>query len=125
MDRQPFGDARGRVSPRTFLTAVRETAEDSSQRYEDYTFPLHYESIKWGVQKASTVRVHEVAEDYGLPLGWALMQPLRGLVVPCKLNEIVDRRFAAFNMPSTLFDAGPLTLSGLPPEHWQEGWGVS
>ena len=117
-----LADARGRVSPRTFLTAVREAAEDSSQRYEDSTFPLHYESIKRGVQKASTVRVNEVAEDY--PWVGTLMHPLRGLVVPCELDEIVERWFAEFNMPSTLFDAAaPSTLSGLPPEHWQEGWG--
>lgn len=84
-----LSDARGRVSPRSFLAAIRAAAEDSIDRYADHEYALHYESIKRGVQEASEIRVRELAEDY--PWVPRLMEPLRGMTVPCTEAEIEQR----------------------------------
>lgn len=84
-----LADAVGRTSPRTFLVALREAAEDTQKRYPEHTNALHYESIKRGVQKASRIRVDEVEEDY--PWVDLLMKPLQGLNVPCAFDEVVHR----------------------------------
>jgi hypothetical protein len=77
-----LADALDQVSPRSFLAAVRAAAEATPH---DYRYALYYEAIKRGVQKASTIRVEEVAEDFG----WirTVMAPLKGLVVPCSVPE--------------------------------------
>ena len=82
-----LGDARRQVSPRSFLAALRHAASDSSK--PDYEYPLHYESIKRGVQEASQIRVREMQEDY--PWVETLMKPLSGLSVPCSFDEIANR----------------------------------
>lgn len=110
-----LADARGRTSPRSFLAAIRAAAEDTETRYPSHPLPLHYESIKCGVQKASGIRVSEMAEDYA----WVekLMQPLRGLSVPCQFDLIQKLWTDSFgNDPETI--AG----QGLPPEHYEAGW---
>ena len=81
-----LADAQGRTSPRSFLSALRKAAEDTGERYSGHPWPLHYESIKRGVQAASSIRVQELQEDY--PWVDALMDPLRGKVVPCEFEEI-------------------------------------
>lgn len=113
-----LADAEGRTSPRSFLAALREAAEDSDQRYEGHRWALHYESIKRGVQTASSIRVQELQEDY--PWVQDLMQPLRGKVVPCDFGEIAR----AWEEKGTL---GLLTKRveqeevKLPPAHLSEG----
>jgi hypothetical protein len=52
-----LADGRGQTSPRSFLAAIRQAAEDSRDRHDDHEFALHYESIKRGIQKASEIRV--------------------------------------------------------------------
>ncbi len=84
-----LADAHGRTSPRSFLIALRVAAEDTKTRYPDHQFAIHYESIKRGVQQASRIRVSELREDY--PWIEDLMNPLRGLVVPCDFKEIKTR----------------------------------
>lgn len=110
-----LADGRGRTSPRSFLAAIRQAAEDSLENYRDFPQPLHYESIKRGVQKASQIRVSEMAEDY--PWVESVMAPLRGLTVPCHFEIIEDRWQSA--LPLGLSD-----LSGqrLPPQHAEKGW---
>ncbi len=110
-----LADGRGRTSPRSFLAAIRVAAEDSLQRYPDHPYPLHYESIKRGVQKASEIRVAELAEDH--PWVPALMEPLKGLTVPCAFDVIEDRwRHRLGESPTKdLFEK-------LPPAHYEEGW---
>jgi hypothetical protein len=78
-----LADALEQVSPRSFLAAVRAAA-DATTSNRDYA--LHYEAIKRGVQRASEIRVDEVAEDFT----WirAVMQPLAGLVVPCEFTDV-------------------------------------
>jgi len=84
-----LADAHGQTSPRSFLAAIRAAAEDTQRRYPDHEYPLHYESIKRGVQWASEIRVGELKEDY--PWVDTLMQPLRGLLVPCEFENIQER----------------------------------
>jgi len=79
-----LGDARGEVSPRSFLAAVRQAASNMPRSNQEYL--LHYESIKQGVQKASRIRVLELEEDY--PWIKKLFDPLSGITVPCPFNDI-------------------------------------
>lgn len=82
-----LGDGQGHVSPRSFLTALRTAAEDTTERYPDSSrYALHFESIKRGVQAASRIRVREVQEDY--PWVRELLEPLAGRVVPCRFEDI-------------------------------------
>jgi len=111
-----LADARRRTSPRSFLAGIRAAAEDSMVRYPDYSYPLHYESIKRGVQKASEIRVNEMAEDY--PWVKKLLDPLSGLTVPCEIEQIDGRWQSDLGMVPHLLDLGKL-----PPEHVGDGWG--
>ena len=79
-----LGDARGEVSPRSFLAAVRQAALDRPRLEQEYL--LHYESIKQGVQEASRIRVRELEEDY--PWIKTLFDPLSGITVPCPFDDI-------------------------------------
>jgi len=81
-----LADAHGRTSPRSFLAALRKAAEDTRDRYPEHSYALHYESIKRGVQHASTIRRRELREDY--PWVDVLLEPLKGMVVPIAFEEI-------------------------------------
>jgi len=110
-----LADGRGRTSPRSYLAAIRAAAEDSFTRYPEHPFPLHYDSIKRGVQNASEIRVKELEEDYR----WVKkpMEPLGGLVVPCPFGQVKERWETQIHDPATIYDG-----KGLPPEHLEEGW---
>lgn len=81
-----LADARGDVSPRSFLAAVHYSASIDQRVNQEYL--LHYESIKQGVQEASRIRVAELEEDY--PWVKQLFAPLAGITVPCHFTEISD-----------------------------------
>jgi hypothetical protein len=110
-----LADGRGQTSPRSFLAALRQAAEDSSERYPQHEFALHYESVKRGIQKASVIRVNEVAEDY--PWVPDVLSALRGMNVPCSYDDILERW-------QEKFPAGPQTMHsvGLPSQHAARGW---
>lgn len=111
-----LADGQGRTSPRSFLAAIRQAAEDSLERYPDHAYALHYESIKRGVQKASEIRVNELAEDY--PWIRTILSPLAGLTVPIAFEEILIRWKKEFTQ-------GPekaISNDVLPPEHIEQGW---
>jgi hypothetical protein len=110
-----LADGRGQTSPRSFLAAIRQAAEDSSERYPDHTYALHYESIKRGIQKASEIRVTEVAEDY--PWVPEVLSVLRGMNVPCTYEDVLSRW-------QDKFPTGPQEIpSGrLPAQHATRGW---
>ena len=110
-----LGDGRRQVSPRSFLAALRQAAFDSSKA--DYAFPLHYESIKHGVQEASQIRVREMQEDY--PWVEVLMKPLAGVTVPCQFEEIRQRWKDALSLEK-LEDNQSAPVK-LPPSHLDEG----
>lgn len=82
-----LGDSYGKVSPRSFLTALHEAANNDNLSKE-YLYALHYQAIKKGVQKASQIRVEELKEDYR----WIeiLMSSLKGVNVPCDFKEITN-----------------------------------
>lgn len=84
-----LADGQGQTSPRSFLAAIREAAEDSLQRYRDYPRALHYESLKRAVQAASQIRINELDEDH--PWMRELMKPLKSLLVPCTPDQFEDR----------------------------------
>lgn len=84
-----LGDTEGRVSPRSFLAALRTAAREADEHYPDHRYALHYESIKRGVQEASRIRVRELQEDY--PWVDSVMTPLNGMVVPCHFEQIKNR----------------------------------
>lgn len=110
-----LADGHGRTSPRSFLAAIRRAAEDSGEKYPLYFYPLHYESIKSGVQKASEIRVDEMAEDY--PWVTEVMLPLKGLTVPCEFSIILN--FWNQNFTSDRFQS---PSQELPPQHADRGW---
>jgi len=79
-----LGDAFARVSPRTFLTALRRAAELNESLAGGVVF--HHTGIKEGVVQASELRVRELAEDF--PWIRIAMEPLRGSNVPIAWDEV-------------------------------------
>ena len=69
-------DTDKRVS-RSFLSALRTAADDTSERHPDHEYSLHHDSIKLGVQAASEIRVRELQEDY--PWVYAVSGPKRAV----------------------------------------------
>lgn len=113
-----LADSHRETSPRPFLAALRVAAEDTRDRYADHRYALHYESIKRGVRRASQIRVAELKEDYPW-VDW-LMEPLRGLNVPCSLQEISTRWEAAGSLQRIDQEIGRGQVR-LPPSRWQDG----
>jgi hypothetical protein len=110
-----LADGRGRTSPRSFLAAIRQAAEDSAERYMDHPYPLHYESIKRGIRKASQIRVDEIAEDY--PWVPKVLSVLSRMNVPCEFDAIQAKW-------QEKFPGGPQSIPSdrLPPQHVAGGW---
>lgn len=110
-----LADGRGQTSPRSFLAAIHQAAEDSRERYSEHEYALHFESIKRGIQKASEIRVQEVAEDY--PWVPDVLSELKGMNVPCAYQDVQARWEARF--PS-----GPQSISSdrLPVQYPERGW---
>lgn len=80
-----LADARDKVSPRSFLAAVRRAAEE--HEVPNQLYALHWSGIHEGVRKASEYRVTEISED----LTWAheAMKMLEGLTVPCPATTLL------------------------------------
>jgi hypothetical protein len=110
-----LADGRGRTSPRSFLAAIRQAAEDSAERYMDHPYPLHYESIKRGIRKAFQIRVDEIAEEY--PWVRDVLSALSGMNVPCEFDVIRAKWLEKF-------PGGPQSIPSdrLPPQHVAGGW---
>jgi hypothetical protein len=81
-----LGDGQLHVSPRSFLTALREASVETSKRFTAHTHALHHEGIREGVRAASKIRVKEVSEDY--PWANTAMDALSNLNVPCESSDI-------------------------------------
>ncbi|AOU98353.1 hypothetical protein BI364_10605 [Acidihalobacter yilgarnensis] len=110
-----LADGRGQTSPRSFLAAIRQAAEDSSERYSQHERALHFESIKRGIQKASEIRVQEMAEDY--PWVPDVLSALSGMNVPCEFEAILTQWEMKF--PD---GAKGMTMTRLPAQHIDRGW---
>ena len=82
-----LADAKGQVSPRSFLIAIRDAQRET--RLRGHAMVLHWDGIKRGVQSASSVRVQELSEDYR----WisTVLDPLARQTVPCRSEEIEQR----------------------------------
>ncbi len=112
-----LADAQRRTAPRSFLAAIRAAAEDTKERYPAHDHPLHYESIKRGVQRASQLRVNELSEDY--PWVRTAMAPLSGCSVPCDFETIASRWRGHFPKGLPTPEGG-----ALPPRHGESWEGV-
>lgn len=112
-----LSDGRGQTSPRSFLAAIRQAADDSSERYSQHEYALHFESIKRGIQKASEIRVQEIAEDY--PWVPEVLSSLSGMNVPIEF-EVVQAKW------EEQFPSGPQSISSthLPAQHVDSWDGV-
>ena len=113
-----LADTDGRVSPRSFLAALQTAADDTANRYSEYTKALHYDSIRRGVQSASQIRVNEVQEDY--PWVHRVLDPLRGMVVPCRFDE-VEERWRSRRVVDRLVEEADQDEVKLPPRHLDRG----
>ena len=113
-----LGDAEGKVSPRSFIAALRAAAEHSGERHPRHEYALHYDSIKLGVQTASGIRVAELREDY--PWVDSLLQALQGMTVPCHFNEIEKRWKERQTLPRLLGDIEQQNVR-LPPSRIKDG----
>lgn len=110
-----LSDGRGQTSPRSFLAAIRQAAEDSKERYLQHDHALHFESIKRGIQKASEIRVQEMAEDY--PWVPDVLSALSGMNVPIEFDTVKEKW-------QEKFPAGAQDISSarLPAQHVDRGW---
>ena len=113
-----LGDTERRVSPRSFLAALRTAAEETTNQHPDHGFALHYNSIKSGVQEASKIRVNEIREDY--PWVDSVLDPLGGMVVPCEFDE-VEERWKKNKVLDHLVEQMEENEVKLPPSHIDEG----
>ena len=84
-----LADAERRVSPRSFLAALREAARDTAERHPEHSYALHYDSMRRGVHEASKVRIKEIEQDY--PWAGHAMAELAGMAVPLEPEEIAER----------------------------------
>ena len=113
-----LADAQRRVSPRSFLAALREAASDTVERYPEHSHALHPDSIRRGVLKASRVRIEEIENDY--PWVGDAMAALAGMAVPLESAEIAERWQSA----GVLENLGRLTEQNevkLPPRRLGAG----
>ena len=109
-----LADGRGQTSPRSFLAAIRQAAEDSSERYPQHDYALHFESIKRGIQKASEIRVQEMAEDY--PWVPDVLSTLSGMNVPIEFDAVKEKWEEKFH------SAQGISSARLPAQHVDRGW---
>lgn len=113
-----LGDTKRRVSPRSFLEALREAADDTAERYPEHGRALHRDSIRRGVRKASRMRVAELQEDY--PWVRRLLDPLKGMVVPCQFEEI-EQRWGNDRVLNRLTEEVERDAVKLPPRRIERG----
>jgi hypothetical protein len=106
-----LADAKGRISPRSYLLAFKKAAEYTAETRPDHTLALHYTAIQQGVVKASTVRVDEIGEDY--PWIKPLLEAARDAVVPMASGEL-SRRWT----PDCLDEMVRAGANKLPPRRY-------
>lgn len=97
-----LGDAANKVSPRSFLAALRRAAEVAEAPGQAYA--LHFSGIQEGVRKASEYRVTEVSED--LPWAHEAMEMLGDLVVPCSSELLIKSWRRGKLLPPLAREAG-------------------
>ena len=113
-----LGDTEGKVSPRSFIAALKSAAENTMEQHPNHGNALHYDSIKRGVQRASEIRVAELKEDY--PWVDQLPKSLHGMVTPCDFADIAER-WAEQDALERLRGAIEFMDVKLPPSRIEEG----
>jgi hypothetical protein len=108
-----LADAHGEVSPRSFLTALKATAE---HRPEPMRTAIDPAGIRAGVVQASAVRLDQLAEDYS----WiqTALDPLASQRVPCPEKDFIDQWKQASVIKSIL--ASTKESRRLPPVELEE-----
>ena len=76
---------------------------------------MHFESIKRGIQKASEIRVQEIAEDY--PWVPEVLSALSSMNVPLEFDAVQGRWEEQF--PT---GAKGIGAARLPAQHFDRGW---
>lgn len=79
-----LADAFGRVSPRSFLAAVRGAARETP---DNEAMPLLPRAIQEGVRSAAEIRAMEIREDF--PWAQKALAALNDLNVPCEPGEVL------------------------------------
>ena len=113
-----LGDTEGKVSPRSFIAALKSAAENTMEQHPNHGNALHYDSIKRGVQRASEIRVAELKEDY--PWVDRLLKSLHGMVTPCDFADIAER-WAERDALDLLRNEVEDLVVKLPPSRIEEG----
>ena len=113
-----LGDTEGKVSPRSFVAALKAAAENSREQHPDHDYALHYDSIRRGVQAASRIRVNELREDY--PWVDLLLHDLQDQAVPCRFGDIA-KRWTARGTVDRLYEGVAQQDVKLPPSRIEEG----
>ena len=104
-----LSDAHHYTSPRSFLVALRSAAVDSKKRkFAGPEYALHTASIKEGVSSASEVRRNELAEDF--PWIQDVFEPLRGLALPSRRQDVVSRWRKAKTLETLLTTSSTVPL---------------
>jgi hypothetical protein len=82
-----LADAHGRVSPRTFLEAVRQASD--YRGLNDSDLAISPAGLRFGIQSASEVRVAQLREEYS----WIdnVLEPLADQQVPCPAEQLYGR----------------------------------
>jgi len=106
-----LGDARGDVTPRSFLKLFVVAASFSDQLVSDRV--VLPDGIRHGLREASRVRVDQLSLEY--PWIMRALAPLAGLTVPCPADTIFDR-WKETNTVRVILDAASNPETGfLPP----------
>ncbi|HRJ61258.1 MAG TPA: hypothetical protein PKZ97_00055 [Azospirillaceae bacterium] len=92
-----LSDARNQVSPRTFLRALKFAAEHTPAPNDK---AIDHLGIHEGVREASKNRVDDLKEDY--PWVPPALDALRGLLVPCLPEEILEKWSCAHGLIAEL-----------------------
>jgi hypothetical protein len=109
-----LADAKGRLSPRSFLLAFRTAAQWTADHEPSHPIALHFRGIQQGVSSASEIRVSEIAEDY--PWVEPLLEAARGITVPCAVEDLTsawtrklyDQVRSAKKLPPRRFNTDPI-----------------
>lgn len=83
-----LGDAKAQVSPRSFLVSIHKAAEVTQDKYAFSPYPLHYEAIKTGLQKASVIRKAELQVEYPWVTDTMSLLSDKRINLPCDWDEI-------------------------------------
>lgn len=105
-----LGDAKGKVTPRSFIKLFVEAANFGQAQTEQV---ISADGIRHGLREASKVRVDQLGVEYQ----WVkrALAPLAGLTVPCTLEAISDR-WTETNTIKLILDAAANPDTGfLPP----------